>query len=104
MGTERKRVAYSFPLSFFASPLAFAEKNYIRILFVIKSLENIKRNFVTKQEICPSGMRTALLLISEANDVEICARPEKNRLTSQLNLNSQSWRHTREVLKESSQT
>ena len=59
---------------------------------------------MTKQEICPSGMRTALLLISEANDVEICARPEKNRLTSQLNLNSQSWRHTREVLKESSQT
>ena len=55
---------YSFPLSFLAYPLASAEKNYIRILFVIKSLENIKRNFVTKQEICPS---------------RFCARPEKNR-------------------------
>ena len=90
MGTEQKRVAYSFPLSFFASPLAFAEKNYIRIIFVIKSLENIKRNFVTKQENCPSEMRNALLLISEANNLKICARPEKNRLTRQLSLNSQS--------------
>lgn len=57
------------------STLASAEKNYIRILFVIKSLENIKRNFVTKEEICPSPF---------------CARPEKNRLTRQLILNSQS--------------
>ena len=48
-GRERRRVAYSFPLSFFASPLAFVENSYIRIVFVIKSLENIKRNFVKKK-------------------------------------------------------